>query len=141
MGKKYESEGMTVYDLAETSEIIERIVVLVKRRGYTQEQFEAMVGLSRNRISKWVGGHGEPTARQLWRMAAALGVTADYFLSLKPVPEGHGGHTKLDLVFNLCRELGADEAFRRLMLDHRDHRRLPDALEETHHARNITAGV
>ena len=48
------------------------------RQGLTQTGFEAMVGLPPNRISKWAGGQGEPTARQALRMARKLGVSVEF---------------------------------------------------------------
>lgn len=98
----------------ELQEMINRLVVLLKRRGYTQEQFESMVGLSKNRISKWVGGQGEPTGRQLWRMAQHLNVPIEHFLSESIAPDG-AGTSDFDYCVQTVRRLGTAEALYRLL--------------------------
>lgn len=61
--------------------MIEKIQKLLHERGWSsQEGFEKSAGLAKNRISKWAGGTGEPTARQAWRMATLLGVSVDYLV-------------------------------------------------------------
>lgn len=75
-------------DRAEVTKIVEKIVALARRRGHTQETLESAVGLAKNRISKW-RTQGEPTARQLYAIAQALGVSILYFFddSLTRTPE------------------------------------------------------
>jgi transcriptional regulator with XRE-family HTH domain len=111
--------------------MIERLVTLLRRRDSTQEQFESMCGLSRNRISKWVMGQGEPKARELWRMARELNVPIEHFLDESatltkdqpppdPTPDRSPPDEDIALAYALVRKLGPERAICRLMLDDRD---------------------
>jgi transcriptional regulator with XRE-family HTH domain len=61
-------------------EMIEKLLSLIESKGETQDAFERRYGFPRGRISKWKEGTGEPTARQLWRIAIGERVPIDYFL-------------------------------------------------------------
>jgi len=60
--------------------MIEKIIESLKSKGLTQEALATAAGLSANRISKWKDGQGEPTARQIYRIAKVCGVPVDYLL-------------------------------------------------------------
>lgn len=61
--------------------MLEKITALIKQKGLTQKEVEAQLGLAENRISKWANGAGEPKAHQVWLLAKALGVSAEYLLN------------------------------------------------------------
>lgn len=61
--------------------MLEKITSLIRAKGLTQKEVEAQLGLAENRISKWVNGSGEPKAHQVWQLARALGVSAEYLLN------------------------------------------------------------
>jgi transcriptional regulator with XRE-family HTH domain len=61
--------------------LIQKLLALLKERGYTQRSFEARMRWPENRISKWASqGQGEPTASQVWLMAKELDVPVEYLL-------------------------------------------------------------
>lgn len=102
--------------------MLEKICNLIAERGLTQDGLERGVKLARNRISKWKDGKGEPTARQLYRIARALGVSMEYLVdddvqrpSERPAMTGDE-----EMVWHLVRKLGVDLAIRRLMLTESD---------------------
>lgn len=61
--------------------MLEKIQTLIRAKGLTQKEVEAQLGFPENRISKWMNGTGEPSASQTWRLARALGVSAEYLLN------------------------------------------------------------
>jgi transcriptional regulator with XRE-family HTH domain len=61
--------------------MLDKIERLIEERGLTQTAVEGMAGLAGNRISRWKGGMGEPTARQALRMARILGVSIEYLVN------------------------------------------------------------
>lgn len=61
--------------------MIERIERCLAAKGIKQGELERSLGLSENRISKWKGGQGEPTARQAWKISHALGVPLEWLVS------------------------------------------------------------
>jgi transcriptional regulator with XRE-family HTH domain len=60
--------------------MIHKICELLDARGIDQCELEAELRLAENRISKWKAGQGEPTARQLYKMARKLNVSVLYLL-------------------------------------------------------------
>lgn len=63
--------------------------------GMTQLQLAARLGVTPGTIYNWERGKGEPRARQVARLAQALGVTADAVLAALPEPpEGQSGKSR-----------------------------------------------
>ncbi len=60
--------------------VIEKMVVLAKRKGLDQGELEQLAGLPKGRISKWKGGTGSPTVKQAVRIARELGVDVGFLL-------------------------------------------------------------
>lgn len=60
--------------------MIEKILKAIERRGIDQKDLAECIHVPRNRISKWKGGQGEPTARQIYDIAKALEIPVLYFL-------------------------------------------------------------
>jgi transcriptional regulator with XRE-family HTH domain len=108
-------DGMDDLDL---SEMLERLVTLIRRRGLTQEQAEAMAGLARNRISKWLGGQGQPRFLEMVRLSRQLNVPLEHFVTKEVGSEG-SGDADLDFCFQTVRRLGTAEAMYRLLGDRR----------------------
>lgn len=99
--------------------MVEKLRKLIEERGLTQTAVETAAHLSANRISKWAGGQGEPTARQALRLAQIFGVPVAYLIddSLDDLPEpppplSDDERAVLELFQAL--ELGRKEALRRL---------------------------
>ena len=100
--------------------MIAKLEKLLKEKGWTQAAFEAHCLLAENRISRWRGGLGEPTARQAFRMARELGVPVEYLLDddlterPRPAPELSSGERSVLNVYRALR-LTEEEAVTRLV--------------------------
>ena len=60
--------------------IADRIQYLRKQKGYSQEQLEDKVGVSRQAVSKWESGQSTPDLEKIIAMSDIFGVTTDYIL-------------------------------------------------------------
>lgn len=98
--------------------MVEKLQNLIVDRGLTQTVFEPMAGLPENRISKWAGGQGEPTARQALRMARQLGVSVEYLIDDQLDRDPGAPSVPLSLqdqmILEAYRAFGFQEAWRRL---------------------------
>ena len=76
-------------------ELCDRIAVIRKAMGLTQEQLGELVGVSRQAVSKWESGQTVPDALTVAKLCQALHVSADYvLLGIEPEekePSGRGG--------------------------------------------------
>jgi len=61
-------------------ELYERIAVIRKMKGLTQEQMGELVGVSRQAVSKWEAGQAVPDALTIAKLCQELDVSADYML-------------------------------------------------------------
>lgn len=61
--------------------INERLQGLRKKAGYSQEQVAEMLGISRQAISKWESGQGNPEIDNVIKLTEIYQVSADYILS------------------------------------------------------------
>lgn len=61
-------------------ELHERIAVIRKTRGLTQEQLGELVGVTRQAVSKWESGQAVPDALTIARLCQELNLSADYVL-------------------------------------------------------------
>lgn len=61
-------------------ELSDRIAVIRKAMGLTQEQLGELVGVSRQAVSKWESGQTVPDALTVAKLCQALHVSADYVL-------------------------------------------------------------
>ena len=61
-------------------DIAERLQELRKRAGYSQEQVAEMLGISRQAISKWESGQGNPEIDNVVKLTEIYNVSADYIL-------------------------------------------------------------
>jgi hypothetical protein len=105
----------------EIDAMLARIMEVARRRGYNQGSLEVAAGLAKNRFSKWISDkQGEPTARQLHRFAKLLATKMEYFLEGGAAGDGEAFPSKMDHVYYIARELGADEAMRRLLAEPRE---------------------
>lgn len=71
-------------------EIGQKIKILRKTRGLTQEQLADKLNIKRATISNYEIGRRSPHIKELESIAAALGVGLDYF--------GYGGSETIDLI-------------------------------------------
>ena len=60
--------------------IAERLQELRKKAGYSQEQVAEMLGISRQAISKWESGQGNPEIDNVIKLTEIYDVSADYIL-------------------------------------------------------------
>lgn len=60
--------------------IAERLQELRKKAGYSQEQVAEMLGISRQAISKWESGQGNPEIDNVVKLTEIYNVSADYIL-------------------------------------------------------------
>ena len=61
-------------------ELYERIAVVRKSKGLTQEQLGELLGVSRQAVSKWESGQTVPDALTVAKLCRVLDVSADYVL-------------------------------------------------------------
>lgn len=61
-------------------DIAKRLQELRKNAGYSQEQLAEMLGISRQAISKWESGQGNPDLDNLTKLTEIYAVSADYLL-------------------------------------------------------------
>ena len=66
----------------------DRLKTLRKTRGYTQEEFAALIEASQSLVGRWEAEKVVPSAEYITKMAIALGVTSDYLLGLVDTPHG-----------------------------------------------------
>ena len=102
----------------EIDQILDRVIELARRRGYTQETLEVAANLPRNRISKWrdrTRKRPELQVTYLHRIARTLGVPMEYFLEDTSIDEALG--SDMDYVIYTAKKLGTEEAIRRLLDD------------------------
>lgn len=58
----------------------ERLQYLRKKAGYSQEQLAELLGISRQAISKWESGQGNPDIDNIVKLTKIYQVSADYIL-------------------------------------------------------------
>ena len=70
-------------------ELNERIAERRKAAGLTQEQLGALVGVTRQAVSKWESGQAVPDALMMAQICRALHASADYLLlGIEPEADG-----------------------------------------------------
>ena len=80
----------------------EKLQVLRKRRGLSQEQLAAALGVSRQAISKWELNAAVPDVENLIKLSALFSVSTDYLLkeeleddALSKEPGGNGDRSRV----------------------------------------------
>lgn len=58
----------------------EKLKVLRKEKGYSQEEFAGLLNVSRQAVSKWESDRGTPETDKLLQISNMFGVTLDYLL-------------------------------------------------------------
>jgi transcriptional regulator with XRE-family HTH domain len=118
MGKRKVSSPSPVSPMT----IVEKMIRVLKSRGYTQDTYEQHMKLARGRFSKWLNGQGQPSAVDAWRIAKDLGVDVTYFLDPEAGEPTLRVEDECELPIRLVRHLGAKEAMLRLTLEDREDR-------------------
>lgn len=59
----------------------EKIVILRKSNGWSQEDLAEKINVSRQAISRWEGGTAQPDASNILQLSRLFGVTTDYLLN------------------------------------------------------------
>lgn len=94
----------------------DKILGLIAANGLSQDAFEKAIRLPQGRFSKWKDGKGEPKASQLLAMSRHLGVSADWLIDPEAAdPDTERARRERD-VWRIVREVGFDEAWRRLVI-------------------------
>ncbi len=60
--------------------LADKIILLRKRNGWSQEQLAEMMGISRQSVSKWESGASIPDLDKVIKLSKILGVSTDYLL-------------------------------------------------------------
>lgn len=60
--------------------LADKIILLRKRAGWSQEELAEQLGVSRQSVSKWEGAQSIPDMERLLQMSRMFGVTTDYLL-------------------------------------------------------------
>ncbi len=69
--------------------LADKIILLRKRNGWSQEQLAEMMGISRQSVSKWESGASIPDLDKVIKLSKILGVSTDYLLKEEmEEPEG-----------------------------------------------------
>ncbi|MCL2235168.1 MAG: helix-turn-helix domain-containing protein [Defluviitaleaceae bacterium] len=66
----------------------EKLQILRKQKGMSQEQLAEMVGVSRQSVSKWETGESTPDLSTLVRLSEIFGASTDYMLKGAPPISG-----------------------------------------------------
>lgn len=101
--------------MKETPRMIQKLLGLLKSRGYTQGAFESRMRWPQGRISKWVGGQGEPTATQMWLISKELGVSIQYLYDDTMDEPGEPMPAIAATILKVAERIGWDEALDRLL--------------------------
>ena len=90
--------------------MVEKIVALARLRGFDQGDVERSIDLPRGRISKWLSGQGEPTARQVLKVARLLDVSVESLIDDELEAKlGSGGEERAIIhLYKLLRNNGLD---------------------------------
>jgi len=87
---------------------------LMRDQRYSQDMLARQLEVSQNLVSRWARGASVPDLRAARALAGILGVTLDYLSddgqAEPPSPGMTAGERR---VWEVVREIGADEAFRR----------------------------
>lgn len=67
----------------------EKLKVLRKEKGYSQEEFAEMLDVSRQAVSKWESDRGMPEIHTLIQISNMFGVTLDYLLKSEEFDEAY----------------------------------------------------
>lgn len=69
--------------------LADKIILLRKRAGWSQEELAEQLGVSRQSVSKWEGAQSIPDMERLLKMSRLFGVTTDYLLKdeLEELPD------------------------------------------------------
>ena len=71
--------------------IAERIMILRKTKGYSQEELADQIGVSRQAVSKWESGQSSPDLEKVILLSDFFEVTTDYLLKgTEPKPDSYG---------------------------------------------------
>lgn len=68
----------------------ERINLLRKKMGLSQEELANKIGVSRQAVSKWESGQSMPDLDKIIALSDLFGVSTDYILKGTDVPEDEG---------------------------------------------------
>ena len=90
-------------------ELNNRLLELRKKAGFSQEQLAEKLGVTRQAISKWESGQGNPDINNIIRISKIYNVSTDYLLKgLEPdakIPSDNNSQQKkykeLDKVFRI----------------------------------------
>lgn len=79
-GTQPEKHAIFLSEGGKNMNIADRLKELRKNAGYSQEQLAEMLDISRQAVSKWESGQGNPDIENVIRLTEIYGVSADYIL-------------------------------------------------------------
>lgn len=85
----------------------ERLQLLRRRSGLTQEQFAEQLQVSRQAVSKWESGKGYPEMEKLLFICRQYGVTLNDLFEQgenEPIPGNISGHSAEGVSCRLCKQ-------------------------------------
>lgn len=60
--------------------LADKIILLRKRKGWSQEELAEQLSVTRQSVSKWEGAQSVPDIQKIIQMSEIFGVTTDYLL-------------------------------------------------------------
>lgn len=61
----------------------ERIRILRKKRGFTQEKMAQLLNMGQSSYAKWENGRTEPTLKSIIELSKILDISTDYLLGVR----------------------------------------------------------
>ena len=80
--------------------LADKIILLRKKAGWSQEELANQLGVTRQSVSKWEGAQSVPDMDKVMQMSRLFGVTTDFLLKdelseEEPAPEGCVNHSAM----------------------------------------------
>ncbi len=117
--------------------LVEKIEKLLSDRGWKQIDLAEAIGVSKQRVSQWMQGTGQPKPYHLLRMARALNVPMEFLADDTMEDIAAQGVSAEEMkVVEMARVLGLEEAKRRLLqapavdIEFIGHGRYPEAIRQ-----------
>ena len=67
--------------------LADKIILLRRRKGWSQEELAERLGVTRQSISKWEGAQSAPELDKILKMSEVFGVSCDFLLKDELEPE------------------------------------------------------
>lgn len=88
----------------------DKLILLRKKAGWTQEELAERMGVTRQSVSKWEGAQSVPDLEKIVRLAELFGVSTDYLLKDEIAGEDTAARTAPGVVGGVRRRVTVEEA-------------------------------